>query len=298
MRDFKITERYTPKSGKAFQKYLQEIEKTRVMNSQEESQTIQKILSGDLAARQKLITSNLRFVISVAKSYTRDPEVFVELIAVGNIGLVYALDHFDHSRGFKFISYAIWHIRKEMLLFLSENSRTVRIPTNKVQQIKAVRNAQSKLAATMGRDISVEEAVEYLKSDDKRYKNLNEKSLDSVLVADNRPHSLGAAISSGDNHSTTWEDVIESQIESPEDQIMKSSRFELLMDFLHILNPVEKEIIFRYHGLNGYVSEESFESISVDLGVSNQSIQQKYQKSLRKLKVHARKNSFTRSDFW
>jgi RNA polymerase primary sigma factor len=297
MREFKITERYTPRSGKALQKYMQDVEKSKVIGADKESELIKKIMEGDEIAREKLITANLRFVISVAKSYTQDPELFSELIAVGNIGLIDALKHFDPSRGFKFISYAVWSIRKEMLLFLYENSRTVRIPTNKVQQLKAIKDIQSKLVVTTGRDISMEEAIEHLKaSGDERFKNFDMLNLDFVLTADNKPHSLNSTLSS-DSDSTTWEDVIPSQIESPEAQVMKSSVFELLMDFLHVLNPVEKEIVLRHHGLKGQLNEETFESISADLGISSQSIQQKYKKSLQKLKIHARKSDIKRGDF-
>jgi RNA polymerase primary sigma factor len=297
MREFKITERYTPRSGRALQKYLLEVEKSKVLAADKESELIQKIQEGDEVAREKLIMANLRFVISVAKSYTQDPELFSELIAVGNIGLVDALKYFDPSRGFKFISYAVWYIRKEMLLFLYESSRTVRIPTNKVQQLKAIKDIQSKLVVTTGRDISMEEAIEHLKaSGDERFKNFDMLNLDFVLTADNKPHSLNSTLSS-DGDSITWEDVIPSQIESPEAQVMKSSGFELLMDFLHVLNPVEKEIVLRHHGLNGQLNEETFESISADLGISSQSIQQKYKKSLKKLKIHARKSDIKRGDF-
>jgi DNA-directed RNA polymerase sigma subunit (sigma70/sigma32) len=184
-----------------------------------------------------------------------------------------------------------------MLLFLYESSRTVRIPTNKVQQLKAIKDIQSKLVVTTGRDISMEEAIEHLKaSGDERFKNFDMLNLDFVLTADNKPHSLNSTLSS-DGDSITWEDVIPSQIESPEAQVMKSSGFELLMDFLHVLNPVEKEIVLRHHGLNGQLNEETFESISADLGISSQSIQQKYKKSLKKLKIHARKSDIRRGDF-
>jgi RNA polymerase primary sigma factor len=297
MRDFKITERYTPRSGRALQKYLLEVKKSKVLAADKESELIQKIQEGDDVAREKLIMSNLRFVISVAKSYTQDPELFSELIAVGNIGLVDALKYFDPSRGFKFISYAVWYIQKEMLLFLYESSRTVRIPTNKVQQLKAIKDIQSKLVVTTGRDISMEEAIEHLKaSGDERFKNFDMMDLDFVLTADNKPHSLNSTLSS-DGDSITWEDVIPSQIESPEAQVMKSSEFELLMDFLHVLDPVEKEIVLKHHGLNGQLNEETFESISADLGISSQYIQQKYKKSLKKLKIHARKSDIKRGDF-
>jgi RNA polymerase primary sigma factor len=297
MREFKITERYTPRSGRALQKYLLEVKKSKVLAADKESELIQKIQEGDDVAREKLIMANLRFVISVAKSYTQDPELFSELIAVGNIGLVDALKYFDPSRGFKFISYAVWYIQKEMLLFLYESSRTVRIPTNKVQQLKAIKDVKSKLVVTTGRDISMEEAIEHLKaSGDERFKNFDMMDLDFVLTADNKPHSLNSTLSS-DGDSITWEDVIPSQIESPEAQVMKSSEFELLMDFLHVLDSVEKEIVLKHHGLNGQLNEETFESISAGLGISSQYIRQKYKKSLKKLKIHARKSNIKRGDF-
>lgn len=297
MRDFKITERYTPRSGRALQKYLLEVEKSKVLTTDKESELIKKVMEGDEIAREKLLIANLRFVISVAKSYSQDPELFSELIAVGNIGLIEALKHFDPSRGFKFISYAVWHIRREMLLFLYESSRTVRIPTNKVQQLKAIKETQSKLTNLTGRDIPMEEAISHLKeSGDERFKSFDITSLDYILTADNRPHSLNAQLSS-ETDSTTWEDVIASQLESPEDQVVKISGSDFLIQFLHILHPIEEEIVLRHHGLKDSVLEETFETISKDLGISSQATQQKYKKALRKLKVYARKESINRSDF-
>lgn len=297
MRDFKITERYTPRSGRALQKYLLEVEKSKVLAADKESELIKKVMDGDEVAREKLLIANLRFVISVAKSYSQDPEVFSELIAVGNIGLIEALKHFDPSRGFKFISYAVWHIRREMLLFLYESSRTVRIPTNKVQQLKAIKETQSKLAVLTGRDIPMEEAIAHLKeSGDDRFKSFDITNLDYIITADNKPHSLNAQLSS-ETDSTTWEDIIPSQMESPEDQAVKTSRTEFLTQFLHILHPMEEEIVLRHHGINNTLLEETFESISKDLRISSQSVQQRYKRALRKLKAYARKESIKRSDF-
>jgi RNA polymerase primary sigma factor len=297
MREFKITERYTPRSGRALQKYLVEVEKSKVLAADKESELIKKVMEGDEIAREKLLTANLRFVISVAKSYSQDPELFSELIAVGNIGLIEALKHFDPSRGFKFISYAVWHIRREMLLFLYESSRTVRIPTNKVQQLKAIKETQSKLTNLTGRDIPMEEAIDHLKElGDERFRSFDITSLDYILTADNKPHSLNAQLSS-ETDSTTWEDVIPSQMESPEDHAVKTSGSEFLSQFLHILNPIDEEIVLRHHGLKNTLLEETFESISKDLGISPQSTQQRYKKALRKLKVYARKESINRSDF-
>lgn len=297
MREFKITERYTPRSGRALQKYLLEVEKSKVLTADKESELIKKVMEGDEIAREKLLTANLRFVISVAKSYSQDPELFSELIAVGNIGLIEALKHFDPSRGFKFISYAVWHIRKEMLGFLYGSSRTVRIPTNKVQQLRAIKETQSKLTNLTGRDIPMEEAVDHLKeSGDERFKNFDITSLDYILTADNKPHSLNSQLSS-ENDSTTWEDVIPSEMESPEDEAIKTSGSNLLTEFLHILTPIEKEIVLRHHGLKDSVLEETFESISDDLRLSTEATRQRYYKALKKLKIHARRESIDKNDF-
>jgi RNA polymerase primary sigma factor len=297
MRDFKVTERYTPRAGRALQKYLSEVEKCKVLDIEQETDLVNKFKSGDAVAREKIIKANLRFVISVAKSYTQDPDLFSELIAVGNIGLVEALEKFDSSRGFKFVSYAVWHIRKEMLLFLYESTRTVRIPSNRVQQLKAIKDAQSKLIVTEGRDIPMEEAIEYLKkSGDEKFKNLDSLNIESFLTADIKPHSLSASLSSDDD-STTWNDVIADQSESPEDFVLKSSGSEFLRELIHILSPLEQEIVIRYHGLNGEILDETFDSISEKIGMSPQSAQQKYVKALKKLKIYARRNSIKREDF-
>ena len=130
MRQFKILERLTPRTTRASSSYLNDVERIQMVSPEKEAELGFLAKNGDTVARDLLVTANLRFVLSVAKMYARSPEDYGDLVAAGNVGLVDAATKFDPSKGFKFISYAVWHIRKEMLAHLSDNSRLVRIPIN------------------------------------------------------------------------------------------------------------------------------------------------------------------------
>ena len=176
MRQFKVTERITPRSSKSISMYYSEVERFPTITAQEEVELAVRIQGGDMVARNRLATANLRFVISVAKMYggTGDPEMFNDLIAAGNIGLIEAAEKFDHSRGFKFISFAVWHIRKEMLKHLGDNTRMIRIPQNKTSELRVIMEATNMLTSELGRDATLEEVMEYVhKTGDTHGKSLS-----------------------------------------------------------------------------------------------------------------------------
>ena len=171
MRQFKISERLTPRNSKSAMMYLTEVERTKVLDPETEVKIANLAAAGDKKARELLVTSNLRFVLSVAKMYAFKSEDFVDLVSAGNEGLYEASGKFDPTKGFKFISFAIWYIRKEMIKFLAENSRTIKIPTNQSQSIKTISETSGSLSSIEGRDVSNEEALEYLKETNPKFKN-------------------------------------------------------------------------------------------------------------------------------
>jgi RNA polymerase primary sigma factor len=291
MRQFKISERLTPRMTKASSSYLNDVEKTHPLTPEVEAEIAWRASTGDIEARDQLVSANLRFVLSVAKMYSRKPEDFADLVAAGNIGLVEAASKFDPSRGFKFISYAVWHIRKEMLAHLSDNGRTVRIPINQINNIKRLNDASIKISTEMGRDATFEESMEHLQESDPKYRSLRIDTVRKALVADIRPSSFNAPLTS--DSADTMLDVFDGGYDLP-DQEMETQGLNLMLDKLvDKLPPHLKEVVMRRHGLHeDSVDEENFQEIAKNLDVSSEMVRVRYKKALRIMKFHAKNHNF------
>ena len=159
MRDLKILTTYTNRTS-VTDRYFAEIDRHKILKADEEYEIAVKASAGDSRAIEKLVTSNLRFVVSVAKQYVSQAEMMDELIAQGNIGLIEAAKTFDPTRGFKFISYAVWHIRKEILSYLNDIHRTVKVPRNITMDANRTKRVESDLTCLLDREPTVEEIVE------------------------------------------------------------------------------------------------------------------------------------------
>ena len=297
MRQFKVTERITPRTGKSVQKYFNDLEKCHPITIEEEIDLIRKAQLGDQRAKDKVISANLRFVISVAKMYSMDPEIFGDLVSAGNIGLIDSLDKFDSSKGFKFISYAVWHIRKEMLKYLSENTRTIKIPVNKVQELKIVFDTGAKIESELGREPSLEEILFRLQeSGDIRFKKLSVQTLQQMIEADVRPKSLDAPVNT-DSNSSVYEEII--GLEDPEiEDSMQAKTLRVMIDkMLTILTPEESEVVMRKHGIfpGSEGVEESFALIGTITGYSTETVRIRYNRSLIKLRRYLRRNGINLS---
>jgi RNA polymerase primary sigma factor len=293
MRQFKITERITPRSGKSIQKYFNDLEKCHPITIEEEIDLIRKAQLGDQRAKDKVISANLRFVISVAKMYSMDPEIFGDLVSAGNIGLIDSLDKFDSSKGFKFISYAVWHIRKEMLKYLSENTRTIKIPVNKVQELKLVFDMGAKIESELGREPSLEEILFRLQdSGDIRFKNMSVHTIQQMMEADIRPKSLDAPINT-DSNSAVYEEMIGSEDPEIEGSMQAKTLRVMIERMITVLTPEEGEVVMRKHGIfpSSEGIEESFALIGTITGCSTETVRIRYNRSLIKLRKYLRKNN-------
>jgi len=293
MRQFKITERITPRSSKSIAAYYTEVEGYPIITPQEEVELAARIQEGDKVARDKLATANLRFVISVAKMYggTGDPEMFNDLISAGNVGLIEAAEKFDPSRGFKFISFAVWHIRKEMLKYLGDNTRMVRIPQNKTNEIRAIMEVTNTLTMKLGREATIEEVMEYVKdTGDIRVKSLSidRSNIMSVMNADRKPASLDAPFKNDGSNDSTMHDVIASDLSSADSFSVAENMEKMTKMLTATLSPIAKTIVLRRHGIGGGF-EESYGSIGHDLGMSSERIRQIYMKSLKIMGIRVRK---------
>lgn len=298
MKQFKVTERITPRSSRSVNIYYTEVEKYPRVTPEEEVKLAYRIQQGDLVARDRLATANLRFVITVAKMYTHDEEIFNDLVAVGNIGLVEAAEKFDPSRGFKFISFAVWHIRKEMLKHLGDNGRMIRIPSNKIAELRAILDEAGKLTMSLGRDATVDEVIEHLREmKDVRIKTMDTNIIRDALGADKKPSSLDYQFDSANpGDSGTLHDIIASNDFPTDEFINKENTKSLVESLTGTLSPLQKEIVLRKHGINNKVGfEESFTSIGMDLDLSGERVRQIYKKAMRLLNIRVRKNGIERS---
>ncbi|MFA5369054.1 MAG: RNA polymerase sigma factor RpoD/SigA [Candidatus Paceibacterota bacterium] len=253
MRSLKITKQITVLESKSFEKYLQEIGKLNRKNSltaEEEVELAERIKKGDKKAEKELIERNLRFVVSVAKQYQHECCQLEDLVSEGNIGLVTAARRFDLTRGYKFISYAVWWIRQSILCYLSENARSIRLPLNKVGQLNKIKKAQEKFEQIHHRRPSSEEIIETLDFE------MSAEGVDTLFMLDKGAQSLNVKISnngSGSNsEDLTLEDLLIDYTAKAADEDMEMKDFkEIVKKILNKMQPNQKTVIEMYYGLNG-----------------------------------------------
>lgn len=295
MRQFKISDKFTPRLTRASSDYLNEVEGYKMMSADEEAEVAYLAAEGDEKAKMKLVESNLRFVLSVAKMYSSNPEDYADLVAAGNIGLVDAASKFDPTRGFKFISFAVWHIRKEMLAHLSESKKLVRLPLNQINVLRAMRNESNQIAMQEGREATFDEAFDSIREKNDKYKSLRRDALFSATIADNIPKSFSNPLSD-EGDSSTLLDVIEADVEETDSGVLQNDFIKMVNKLSDSLLPLERDIVFRRHGVGEYDEAQSFPDIGKCYGMTGESMRVKYQKAMRKLKLQARRLSIKEHD--
>lgn len=277
MRQLKITKQITGRESYSIEKYLQEIGKIHVLSPDEEVGLAKSIKSGDEEAREKLVLSNLRFVVSVAKQYQNHGLTLGDLINEGNVGLIKAAECFDETKGFKFISYAVWWIRQSILQAIAENARLIRLPLNKISSINKVNKCYTSLEQVFQREPTVEEIAEGM--------DISPEDVKESLRIASKPLSMDAPLTS-DEESITLYDVYvpdETLIEEPEAILNQDSlKKDIERSFLSLL-PREATILNMYYGLSGY-SAMSLEEIGTRLGLTSERVRQVKTKAIKKLK--------------
>ena len=234
MRQLKINKSITAREGEAFEKYLQEIGRENLITVEEEVELTQRIRKGDRAALDKLVLANLRFVVSVAKQYQNQGLTLPDLISEGNIGLIKAAEKFDETRGFKFISYAVWWIRQTILQALAEQSRLVRLPLNQVSAVNKISKAIIKFEQEHERKPSTDELADIV--------NEMPGKIDDSLRASGRHVSMDAPFVAGEDN--TLLDVMSDSSAPTTDRAMMSESLSTEIErALNTLNGREKEII-------------------------------------------------------
>ena len=286
MRQLKIATQITNRDSQAVEKYLQEISKISMINPEEETTLAQRIKMGDQRALDKLVQANLRFVVSVAKQYQHQGLSLSDLINEGNLGLIKAAQRFDETKGFKFISYAVWWIRQSILQALAEQARIVRLPLNKIGNINKINRAFSELEQKFERPPSAEELAEFL--------NCSTDEVKQSLAQNGRHVSMDAPLVEGDESSSNMYDVMSGEgMPSPENNLtMESLRSDIKRSLL-TLTPRESEVICMFYGLDGR-PPMSLEEIGDRFDLTRERVRQIKEKAIRRLK-HTSKNKILKS---
>ena len=278
MRQLKITKQVTNRETASLDKYLQEIGKVELITADEEVELAQKIKAGDQRALEKLTKANLRFVVSVAKQYQNQGLTLPDLINEGNLGLIKAAQRFDDTRGFKFISYAVWWIRQSILQALAEQSRIVRLPLNKIGSINKINKAYASLEQQHERPPSAEEIATKLE--------MSEMDVKESLRNSGRHVSMDAPLVEGED-SNLYDVLNSDDSPNPDDDLMVDSLRTEIERSLATLTPREGDVIRLYFGLNGQ-HPLTLEEIGEKFDLTRERVRQIKEKAIRRLKHTSR----------
>lgn len=283
MRQLKITKSITNRESASLDKYLQEIGHEELISVEEEVELAQRIRQGDRKALEKLTKANLRFVVSVAKQYQNQGLSLPDLINEGNLGLIKAAEKFDETRGFKFISYAVWWIRQSIFQAIAEQSRIVRLPLNQVGSVNKINRMLNKFEQEHERRPSIEEIAEHI--------DLPQDKIEDAMKVNSRHVSVDAPFVDGEENSLL--DVLINDDSPMADRtlVMESLREEINRA-LQRLNERERNIIEAFFGINQ--PEMTLEEIGDKYGLTRERVRQIKEKAIRRLR-HSTKNKFLKS---
>jgi len=278
MRQLKITKSITNRETASLDKYLQDIGKEELITADQEVELARRIRSGDQKALDKLCRANLRFVVSVAKQYQNQGLSLPDLINEGNLGLIKAAQRFDETRGFKFISYAVWWIRQSILQALAEQSRIVRLPLNQVGSLNKIKKETSRLEQKFERLPSAEEIAEALEIPD--YK------IDAALKISTRYISMDAPLA--EDEDTKFIDMfIDEDAPFTDSGLMRESLAKEIQRSLSTLSEKERDVINLYYGI-GIPNGLTLEEIGAKFDLTRERVRQIKEKAIRRLKHNSR----------
>ena len=278
MRQLKIAKQVTNRETLSLDKYLHEIGKVDLITADEEVELAQRIKAGDQRALEKLTKANLRFVVSVAKQYQNQGLTLPDLINEGNLGLIKAAQRFDETRGFKFISYAVWWIRQSILQALAEQSRIVRLPLNRVGSLNKISKTFSELEQKFEREPSPEELAEVLE--------ISTGEVVDTLKISGRHVSMDAPFVQGEENSLL--DVLENDSEDkPDSGLINDSLRREVQRALSTLTQREADVVTLYFGLNGEHAM-TLEEIGEKFNLTRERVRQIKEKAIRRLRHTSR----------
>jgi RNA polymerase primary sigma factor len=274
MRQLKITKQVTNRDTLSLDKYLHDIGKVELLSAEKEVELAKRIRKGDQEALELLVKANLRFVVSVSKQYQNQGLSLPDLINEGNLGLIKAAQRFDETRGFKFISYAVWWIRQSILQALAEQSRIVRLPLNKIGSINKINKAFNKLEQEYQRDPTIDEISELMES--------STDLIEEALSFNNIHVSMDAPLR--DEEVTNLYDImLNEDSPSPDTELMNNSLRKEIERSLSTLNDRESEILRYYYGLKG-VPPFTLEEIAEEFSLTRERVRQIKEKAIKKLR--------------
>ena len=273
MRQLKITKSITNRESASLEKYLQEIGKEEMISAEEEVELAQRIKKGDQKALERLTRANLRFVVSVAKQYQNQGLSLPDLINEGNLGLLKAAERFDETRGFKFISYAVWWIRQSILQAISEQSRIVRLPLNQVGSVNKINREINRFEQANERRPSLEEIAEKV--------DLPEDKIDDAMNINGHHISVDAPFVEGEDNSLL--DVMANNDAPMADNTLVAESLKAeIQTALNVLNERERNVIEASYGIN--TPELTLEEIGNKFGLTRERVRQIKEKAIRKLR--------------
>ena len=274
MRQLKISKQFTNRENKSLDKYLNEISKVPMIDAQEEVELARRIREGDQAALEKLVNANLRFVVSVSKQYQNQGLTLGDLINEGNMGLIKAAKRFDETRGFKFISYAVWWIRQSILQALADQSRIVRLPLNKVGSLGRITQASARLEQELEREPTPQEIAESLE--------ISLSEVENALRSSGRHLSIDAPLAEGEDNTLLG--VLDQNDEpNPDMPLLNESLQNEINRVISTLSDKERDVLKYYFGLDGNAAH-TLEDISEKVGLTRERDRQIKEKALRRLR--------------
>ena len=278
MRQLKIIKQVTNRDELSLDKYLHDIGKAELITAEEEVELARRIRQNDQKALEKLVVANLRFVVSVSKQYQNQGLSLPDLINEGNLGLIKAAKRFDETRGFKFISYAVWWIRQSILQALSEQSRIVRLPLNKIGSLNRINRAFSKLEQLLEREPSIEELAEEV--------GVSIMDVKQSLANKGKPVSMDAPLN--DDEDNNLYEVLRSKDSPKPDRVLMAESLRKEVDrALSTLTVREKELLYLFYGL-GDISPLTLEEIGLKFELTRERVRQIKEKAIRRLKHTSR----------
>lgn len=268
MKDITITKNILNENSDILQDFFKDIDRYKIYSGEEQIQLAKEALTGNKKSREKLITSNMRFVITCAKKYVGQGVPLVDLIQSGMVGLCLAIDNYDPDRGYKFLSFAVWYIRREILKEIYNTGRTIRYPITYISKITKVKKAYEKFIVENQREPTEEELIELA--------NITQKQYDSVIMDKSYCQSFDTPIS--EDGSTTIEDTIAEQILPFSDTFTK----EAISKSLRCLSPREYKVVSEFYGLDGQY-ERPIKDIAKEMNLGDERIRQLRKSGIKKL---------------
>ena len=281
MRQLKISKSITNREQGALDKYLADIAKEPMITPDEEVELAQRIKLGDQFALDRLVRANLRFVVSVAKQYQNQGLSLADLINEGNVGLIKAAQRFDETKGFKFISYAVWWIRQAILQAVAEQSRMVRLPLNQVGMLSRVKKTASYLEQLYQRKPTIKEIADEL--------DMPEDKVETILKINAKEVSMDAPVNEDDD--LLFIDTVVPEDNNDADKgIVSESESAAIKRSLSVLNERERQVIMRYFGLDDDRHSYTLEEIGCMMDMTRERVRQVKDKALKKLRLRSKKS--------